>query len=233
MNGTSSSKIYNEWKRAYRGIRATSYFLENVDKVPSGNTALINQLKGEAKVLRAYQYIKLAGLYGSVPLVTTSISIDESRTLQNKPVAEIWDFIDKELNEAAALLPGTYPASDNGRITKGAALGLAARASLYAGRYEKAAAEADLVIKSGVMSCIVLMKNCSLTRLRIIRRFYLTGSLSKTTIRLMCSRCSHLTVRKTARARMCLPKRLWTHMKPLPESSLPTMRAAIILQRLM
>lgn len=146
----TSSKIYNEWKRAYRGIRATSYFLENVDKVPSGNTALINQLKGEAKVLRAYQYIKLAGLYGSVPLVTTSITIDESRTLQNKPVAEIWNFIDKELNEAAALLPATYPASDNGRVTKGAALGLAARASLYAGRYEKAAAEADLVITSGV-----------------------------------------------------------------------------------
>jgi hypothetical protein len=57
----TSSKIYGEWKRAYRGIRAVNYFLENVDKVPSTNTALINQFKGEARVLRAYQYIKLAG----------------------------------------------------------------------------------------------------------------------------------------------------------------------------
>ncbi|MCE7064992.1 RagB/SusD family nutrient uptake outer membrane protein [Dyadobacter sp. CY326] len=145
----TSSKIYNEWKRAYRGIRATSYFLENVDKVASTNTALINQLKGEAKVLRAYQYIKLAGFYGDVPLVTSALTIDESRTLVKAPVAEIWDFIDKELNEAAALLPATYPASDKGRVTQGAALGLAARASLYAGRYAKAAEEADKVIKSG------------------------------------------------------------------------------------
>ena len=147
----TSSKIYGEWRRAYRGIRAASYFLENVDKVTSANTTLINQLKGEAKVLRAYQYIKLAGFYGDVPLVTTSITIDESKTLVKTPVGEIWDFIDKELNEAAALLPVTYPsATDKGRVTQGAALGLAARASLFAGRYEKAAEEADKVIKLGV-----------------------------------------------------------------------------------
>ena len=85
----TSSKIYGEWRRAYRGIRAASYFLENVDKVTSANTTLINQLKGEAKVLRAYQYIKLAGFYGDVPLVTTSITIDESKTLVKTPVAEI------------------------------------------------------------------------------------------------------------------------------------------------
>ncbi len=145
----TSSKIYGEWRRAYRGIRATSYFLENVDKIPSTNTALINQLKGEAKVLRAYQYIKLAGFYGDVPLVTASITIDEGRTLVKTPVAQIWDFIDKELNEAAALLPVTYPATDKGRVTQGAALGLAARANLYAGRYQKAAEAADKVIKSG------------------------------------------------------------------------------------
>ena len=146
----TSSKIYGEWKRAYRGIRAASYFLENADKVSSKNTALINQLKGEAKVLRAYQYIKLAGLFGDVPLITTSITIEEGRTVVKTPVSGIWDFIDKELNEAAALLPATYPDTDKGRVTQGAALGLAARAGLYAGRYQKAAEAADKVIKSGV-----------------------------------------------------------------------------------
>lgn len=146
----TSSKIYGEWKRAYRGIRATSYFLENVDKVTTTNTVLINQLKGEAKTLRAYQYIKLAGFYGDVPLVTSSITIDEGRVLKRTPVAEIWDFIDKELTEASALLPTTYPATDKGRITQGAALGLLARANLYAGRYQKAADAADKVMKLGI-----------------------------------------------------------------------------------
>ncbi|MBE9466575.1 RagB/SusD family nutrient uptake outer membrane protein [Dyadobacter subterraneus] len=146
----TSSKVLGEWRRAYRGIRATSYFLENVDKVASTNTALINQLKGEAKVLRAYQYIKLAAFYGDVPLVTSSITIDEGRALVKSPVSAIWDFIDKELTEAAALLPTTYPATDKGRVTQGAALGLAARANLYAGRYQKAADAADKVMKLGI-----------------------------------------------------------------------------------
>ena len=146
----TSSKILNEWRRAYRGIRSSNYFLENVDKVPSTNTALINQLKGEARVLRAYQYIKLAGLFGPVPLVTSTLTIDEGRTLSNTPVEEIWNFVEKELTESAALLPATYGAADQGRVTKGAALGLLARADLYAGRYQQAAAAADQVIKLGV-----------------------------------------------------------------------------------
>jgi hypothetical protein len=146
----TSSKIYGEWKKAYRGIRAVNYFLENVDKVPSTNAALINQFKGEAKVLRAYQYIKLAGLFGPAPLVTSSITIEEGRALTNTPVEEIWDFVEKELTEASGLLPLTYGAADKGRVTKGAALGLLARADLYAGRYQKAADAADQVIKLGV-----------------------------------------------------------------------------------
>ncbi|TDE17765.1 RagB/SusD family nutrient uptake outer membrane protein [Dyadobacter psychrotolerans] len=145
----TSSKVFNEWSAAYKGVRAANYFLENVDKIPSANATVINQLKGEAKVLRAYQYIKLTGLFGPVPLVTTSLSLQEGREVVNATVPELWDFIDKELTEAAALLPATYPAADKGRVTKGAALGLLARANLLAGRYQKAADAADLVIKSG------------------------------------------------------------------------------------
>lgn len=145
----TSSGIYNEWLAAYKGIRATNYFLENVDKIPNAAAATVNQLKGEAKVLRAYQYIKLIGLYGPVPLVTTSLTLEEGRAVVNSTVPQLWDFVDKELNEAAALLPATYAAADKGRVTRGAALGLLARANLYAGRYQKAADAADLVIKSG------------------------------------------------------------------------------------
>ena len=144
----TSSKIYDEWSAAYKGIRAANYFLENVDKIPSTNTALINQFKGEAKTLRAYQYIKLIGFFGPVPLVTKSLSLEEGRAVVNSTVEELWNFVDKELNEAAALLPVTYAAADKGRITKGAALGLLARANLYAGRYQKAADAAMLVIGS-------------------------------------------------------------------------------------
>lgn len=136
----SNEKVFAEWSSAYRGIRATNYFLENVDKVPTTNTALIDRLKGEARVLRAYQYIKLAGFFGDVPLVTKSIDLAEGGSVNRSPVADIWNFIDKELEEAAAVLPASYAAADRGRVTKGAAWGLKARADLWAGRYQLAIA---------------------------------------------------------------------------------------------
>lgn len=146
----TSAKVFGEWAKAYKGIRACNYFLENVDKVTSTNTTLISQFKGEARALRAYQYVKLASLFGDVPLITTAISLDDSRTLARAPITQIWDFVDKELSDAAGLLPTTYAATDKGRFTKGAALGLQARANLLAGRYQQAADAADQVIKLGV-----------------------------------------------------------------------------------
>jgi starch-binding outer membrane protein, SusD/RagB family len=145
----TSAKVFGEWAKAYKGIRACNYFLENIDKVTSTNTTLINQFKGEARALRAYQYLKLANLFGDVPLVTTAISLDKSRSLSRTPVAQVWDFVDKELSEAAGLLPATYAVADKGRFTKGAALGLRSRANLMAGRYQQAADAADQVIKLG------------------------------------------------------------------------------------
>lgn len=146
----TSAKVFGEWAKAYKGIRACNYFLENVDKVTSTNTTLISQFKGEARALRAYQYVKLAALFGDVPLITTAISLDQSRTLARAPIAQVWDFVDKELSEAAGLLPTTYAATDKGRFTKGAALGLRARANLLAGRYQQAADAADQVVKLGI-----------------------------------------------------------------------------------
>lgn len=141
----ANAKIYTEWSAAYTGIQATNYFLENVDKVPSSNTSLINRFKGEAKVLRAYQYIKLAGFFGDVPLITKTITIAEGQQLTRTPVSQVWDFVDKELSDAAALLPASYGAADKGRITSGAAWALKARADLWSGRYQLAADAASQV----------------------------------------------------------------------------------------
>lgn len=139
-----NSKVANEWSDAYAGIRAANNFLDNVGNVTTTNTTLINRLKGEVKVLRAYQYIKLASLYGDVPLITTAISLEEGRTLTRTPVNKIWDFISQELTEAADMLDKTT--MEKGRITKGAALALQARAMLYAGRFTDAAAAAKQVM---------------------------------------------------------------------------------------
>ncbi|HEX5555254.1 MAG TPA: RagB/SusD family nutrient uptake outer membrane protein [Chitinophagaceae bacterium] len=139
-----NSRVSDDWDHYYAGVRAANTFLSHVDQVQTTDTALIHRLKGEVRVLRAYFYIRLASLYGDVPLVTTEITLDESKKLTRTPVSQVWDFISKELADAAAGLPLTQ--KDKGRITKGAALALQARAMLYAGRYQDAADAAGQVM---------------------------------------------------------------------------------------
>ncbi len=144
----TNSRINNEWANAYAGIYAANTFFANVDKVETPDTALIARLKAEVRVLRAYQYMHLVMLYGDVPLLTTPIDVNQAENLTRTPADSIWDFIDQELTEAATELPLTQ--ADQGRITKGAALALDARAMLYGGRYQKAANAAKEVMNLGV-----------------------------------------------------------------------------------
>ncbi|MHB1178561.1 MAG: RagB/SusD family nutrient uptake outer membrane protein [Daejeonella sp.] len=149
--------IYNYWTNAYKGIRSANDFLLNVDKVTTTDQALINRLKAEVRVLRAYQYIKLAAYYGDVPLVTGVISLEESQSIKRTPVAQVWDFVAQELNATAKDLPLVQ--KDKGRITKGAALALLARGMLYAGRYQEAAAAAKQVMDLKTYSLYPAYKN--------------------------------------------------------------------------
>lgn len=144
------AKILNEWNDAYKGIQAANAFLANVDQIEVADKALISRLQGEVRTLRAYYYAKLAMLYGDVPLVISNITIEESRNLTRTPVAQVWDFVSKEYTESAALLPTTQ--TEKGRITKGTALALNARALLYAGRYKEAAVAAKQVMDLNVYS---------------------------------------------------------------------------------
>jgi hypothetical protein len=136
-----------EWTNAYKGIHGANYFLENIDKVPTINPDLIKHLKGEVRFIRAYLYNNLVLLFGDVPLITKSLTIDEAKNVVQTSASGITDFIYQELTDAANDLP--LVASDPGRITKGAALALNARAMLFAKRYDKAAALAKAVMDLG------------------------------------------------------------------------------------
>lgn len=142
---SNTPKVYNQWVEWYKGIRAANYYLENVDKVETTNTVLINQLKSEVRIIRAYIYIRLVMLWGDVPLVTNTITtISEGQKVTRNSTSEIWTFINKELDECAILLPESQ--SEKGRITKGAAIALKARALLYQSKWADAAAAAKMVI---------------------------------------------------------------------------------------
>lgn len=146
---TSNENVFaNEWAYYYGIVQAASSFLENVDRIEDLDPDLNARLKAEAKTLRAFAYINLVMLYGDVPLVTSSLSVDEALGISRTPVSQVWDFISTELAAAAADLPDIQ--TEHGRVTKGTALGLKARAMLYAGRYTDARSAAAAVMALGV-----------------------------------------------------------------------------------
>lgn len=148
-NGDSSSDLFfDEWENAYVAIRRAVEFFENVDNVETDNTALIDQLKGEVRTIRAYHYMDLVMRFGAVPLLTEGLTPETAPEARRNPTSEVWDYIETELTTAASEMPSTI--TTDGRITRGTALALKARAMLYAGRYAKAEDAARQVMDLGV-----------------------------------------------------------------------------------
>jgi hypothetical protein len=96
------------------------------------DAAIRDQIVGEAKFLRAIHYYWLAGLFGGVPLKLEPTESIEGATLPRATAKATWEQIQKDLSEAAAVLPATRPAGETGRATKGAALTLLGKAYLQA-----------------------------------------------------------------------------------------------------
>ena len=133
----SLGRVKDEWNYHYAGIKTCNIFLENVDRVTTLDANLKARMKGEARFIRAFHFFQLETWFGDVPLIDKDITIDESKTIARTPKAQVIDFILKELDEVAAVLPvnTAYPAADRGRITKGAAVALKARVQLYDSRW--------------------------------------------------------------------------------------------------
>ncbi|MDO4165330.1 MAG: RagB/SusD family nutrient uptake outer membrane protein [Bacteroides sp.] len=116
------------WDNLYSNIRACNVFFENVEKYEVQGD-FVDQLKGEVHYLRAYFYYWLMSQWGGVPLIENAYSTSDDLLVARNTFAETVDFIVKDLDAAADILPLT---DDKARATKGAALALKARVLLYA-----------------------------------------------------------------------------------------------------
>jgi len=122
----------NRW--SYTTIQRCNWFLANVDKTPM-DASLKTRMKGEARFLRAYQYFIMSQFYGDVPLATAAVPLDSANLVKRTPKDQVIQFVLGELTGIANDLPVSYSGSDIGRITRGAALALAARVQLFNQKY--------------------------------------------------------------------------------------------------
>ncbi|HUQ64882.1 MAG TPA: RagB/SusD family nutrient uptake outer membrane protein, partial [Flavitalea sp.] len=132
-------------KWEYNTIQKCNWFLANIDKTPMDEN-LKKRMIAEAKFLRAYKYFIMSQLYGGVPLITKNVTIAEANSIPRTSKDSVLNFVLDELNAASADLPESYPASDAGRITSGAAWALKARVELFNEKYADCIASCNNVI---------------------------------------------------------------------------------------
>jgi hypothetical protein len=122
--------ISNYWGFAYEGIARANNVIANVQPIVM-DEALKNRILGEAKFIRAFSYFNLVNIFGKVPLKLLPQLSFETIHVPLSEVAAIYIQIEKDLTEAAAVLPVSYGLSDVGRVTKGAALSMLGKVSLF------------------------------------------------------------------------------------------------------
>jgi hypothetical protein len=140
---TNDPRVSEYWN--YRYIRLGLEFFDYIENVPGISESKKKELTGQVRFMLAYQYYRLMTLYRDVPLVTKVLEIDESDVEKNSK-EEILAYVIQQLDEAIALLPVSWPASESGRITRGAALALKARVLLYNERWAEASQAAKAVM---------------------------------------------------------------------------------------
>jgi hypothetical protein len=143
---TPGANLLDNWSWGYRWIRDCNEFLDGLH-TKGGNLPEEYRRIAEGEVLffRAHVYFELARRYGASVILYDGLN-DGTPRARSTP-EEVWDFIAADLDKAAEQLPATVPAAKRGKVTKGAALGLKARAMLYARRW-KASSDAVEALKN-------------------------------------------------------------------------------------
>ncbi|MDF7811722.1 RagB/SusD family nutrient uptake outer membrane protein [Hymenobacter sp. YC55] len=139
----------NIWRDHYRTIFRCNQVIDRVPTIQGMDAGLQKRIVAEAKFLRALSYFNLVSLYGKVPLAL-QYSTGLNQSFPQGTEAQVWDQIISDLQAAQTDLPATYPATDAGRATKGAATTLLGKAYMQNKRWADAQAQFAQVINSGL-----------------------------------------------------------------------------------
>lgn len=145
--------ISNYWIFSYEAIARANNVITNVPAVPM-DEALKNRIIGEAKFIRAYSYFNLVNIFGKVPLKLLPQLTWETIHVPLSEVSGIYYQIEKDLTDAAAVLPVSYSSADNGRVTRGAALAMLGKVSLYQQKWPAAIGYFQQVENLGIYSLL-------------------------------------------------------------------------------
>lgn len=148
VNGTWSPNytIDDVFWKYYQAIHDANFFLEEADgltfdkwKYSDGYADDLREYKNypyEVRFLRAFYYFEMVKRYRNIPLVTRVLTKEEAAQVEPSSAEKILEFIISECSKLVDdnLLPINYSGFKNketGRATKGMAMALKSRATLY------------------------------------------------------------------------------------------------------
>jgi hypothetical protein len=126
----------NLWTGHYRSITNINSLLDAVlnkgslSKFPQDE---VDQVVGQAKFIRAFNYFYLVRMFGALPLLTEDTPDPIKEPIATRtPIAEVYNLITEDLTFAMGVLPSKtdLDGSNPGRPTSGAAKGLLAKVYL-------------------------------------------------------------------------------------------------------
>ena len=149
-NGTVSEW----WSSSYNIIYSANTVYEGVSASTKLSQADKDQLMGEALFVRGLVHFHLANLFGNIPYITTT-SYEQNQVVHKMLVAEVYNHVIADLEDAKLLLPANYFGGLRIRPNKLVASALLARVYLYNGNNAEAGNNASAVInENGTYSLV-------------------------------------------------------------------------------
>ncbi len=124
--GTGNTSTTNR----YFDIRRCNVAIEGINQ-GTLSAAVKQTLKGQFYFMRAYTYFRLVSLYGGVPLVLQSQTLDDELNVPRSKTSECIAAIVKDLDSASANLPATWTGNDIGRVSRAAAMAVKGKVLMY------------------------------------------------------------------------------------------------------
>ncbi|WP_207505828.1 RagB/SusD family nutrient uptake outer membrane protein [Telluribacter humicola] len=130
--------LSTSWNGYYRMIQLSNLILEKIDQGEFTDSKMRDYIKGEAHMFRAYSYWTLGTLFGGVPILDKSMSIEEVKKVKRGTQEETFAFAEAEYKKAIELLPADWAGANKGRATKYAAQGMLARLYMFRSKFDLA-----------------------------------------------------------------------------------------------
>ncbi|MBE9602591.1 RagB/SusD family nutrient uptake outer membrane protein [Pedobacter sp. MC2016-24] len=146
------------WKNSYDLIYQSNSIIEGVQLTSFLSVGKKNQLLGEAKFMRAFNYFELVNFYGDVPLITAT-DVRITSIAARTSIDLVYKQIITDLKDAQFLLDDSYLGPDRSRVNRSAANALLARVYLYKQEYGNAEIQATNVINNASVYQIETLSN--------------------------------------------------------------------------